>query len=113
MERRPTRIRTTLAVSVLALTLIAPWAFGQDPDPITELRRQAEQGDANAQYNLGIRYVTGIGVPQDRAEAIRWYRLAAEQGHVLAQSTLGLSYFIGNGVLKGPCGSRSLVPTGR
>ena len=36
MERRPTRTRTTLALSVLALTPIAPWALGQDPDAITE-----------------------------------------------------------------------------
>ena len=50
MERRPTRIRTNLAISVLALTLIAPWALGQDPDPITEIRLAAEQGDAEAQY---------------------------------------------------------------
>ena len=78
MERRATRTRTTLAVSMLALTLIAPWALGQD---LTETRRLAEQGDADAQYNLGYRYVTGIGVPQDRAEAVRWLRLAADQGH--------------------------------
>ena len=49
MERRPTSILTTLAVSVLALTLIAPWVLGQDPDLITEIRRQAEQGDVDAQ----------------------------------------------------------------
>ena len=52
MERRATRTRTTLAVSMLALTLIAPWALGQD---LTETRRLAEQGDADAQYNLGYR----------------------------------------------------------
>ena len=84
MERWPTRIRTTLALAALALTLIAPWALGQDPDTITEIRLQAEQGDADAQYNLGYRYVTGIGVPQDRAEAVRWLRLAADQGHTQA-----------------------------
>ena len=88
MERRPTSILTTLAVSVLALTLIAPWVLGQDPDPITEIRRQAEQGDADAQFNLGYRYATGIGVPRDRAEAARWFRLAADQGHVQAQNFL-------------------------
>ena len=44
MERRPTRTRTTLAGFLLKLTLIAPWTFGQDPDPITELRLAAEQG---------------------------------------------------------------------
>ena len=49
MERRPTSILTTLTVSVLVLTLIAPWALGQDPDQITEIRRLAEQGDADAQ----------------------------------------------------------------
>ena len=42
MERRPTRIRTTLAGSLLALTLIALWIFGQDPDRITEIRPLAE-----------------------------------------------------------------------
>ena len=86
MERRATRTRTTLAVSMLALTLIAPWALGQD---LTETRRLAEQEDADAQYNLGYRYVTGIGVPQDRAEAVRWLRLAADQGHTQAEDFLG------------------------
>ena len=89
MERRPTSVLTTLAVSVLALTLIAPWAVGQDPDPIAEIRRLAEQGDAEAQYSLGYRYATGIGVPQDRAEAARWLRLAADQGHTQAEDFLG------------------------
>ena len=73
---------------MLALTLIAPWALGQDPDPITEILRLTEQGDADAQYNLCYRYATGIGVPQDRAEAARWLRLAADQGHVQAQHFL-------------------------
>ena len=36
MERWPTRTRTTLAGSLLALTLIAPWAIAQDPDPVPE-----------------------------------------------------------------------------
>ena len=65
MERRPTSILTTLAVSVLALTLIAPWSLGQDPDPITEIRRQTEQGDGGAQHNLGFMYSTGRGVLKD------------------------------------------------
>ena len=73
MKRRPTSILTTLAVSVLALTLIAPWAVGQDPDAIMETRRLAEQGDADAQLNLGFMYATGEGVPQDATEAARWY----------------------------------------
>ena len=100
MERRPTSIRTTLALAALALTLIAPWALGQDPDTITEIRLQAEQGDASAQYNLGGRYAFGRGVPQDEAEAVRWYRLSADQGDASAQNNLGLMYDNGEGVLK-------------
>ena len=43
-------------------------------------RLAAEQGDADAQYNLGLMYDNGNGVPQDYKEAVKWYRLAAEQG---------------------------------
>ena len=60
MVRRPTSILTTLAISVMALTLIAPWVLGQDPDQITEIRRRAEQGDAEAQYVLGYRMPQGL-----------------------------------------------------
>ena len=46
----------------------------------------AEQGDATAQFNLGVMYANGgEGVPEDDAEAVRWYRLAAEQGYAAAQ----------------------------
>ena len=98
MERWSTRTRTTLAVSVLALTLIAPWALGQDPDWITETHRLAEQGDAEAQFNLGFMYANGEGIPQDDAEAVRWFRLAAEQGHAEGQHSLGAMYYRGRGV---------------
>ena len=92
MKRRPASIRTTLALSALALTLIAPWAIGQAPDLITATRLAAEQGDADAQNNLGVMYVLGEGVPQDDAEAARWYRLAGEQGDAEAQYNLGDMY---------------------
>ena len=39
----------------------------------------AEQGDADAQYNLGVMYNEGEGVPQDYKEATKWFRLAAEE----------------------------------
>ena len=78
MERRPTSILTKLALSMLALTLIAPLVLGQDPDPVTEIRLRAEQGDADAQFTLGVRYANGEGVLQDDEEAVRWYRLAAD-----------------------------------
>ena len=112
MERRPTRIRTTLAVSVLALTLGAPWAFGQDPDRIAEIRRRAGQGDPDAQLSLGVIYANGEGVLKDDGEAAQWYRLAADQGHATAQFTLGLMYTNGAWRYTGRCRSRAVVPPG-
>ena len=43
-------------------------------------------------------YARGEGVPEDDAEAVRWYRLAAEQGLAAAQLNLGGSYANGEGV---------------
>ena len=58
----------------------------------------SDQGDAAAQYNLGLMYEQGKGVPQDYAEAVKWFRLAADQGHVTAQNNLGMMYRMGLGV---------------
>jgi hypothetical protein len=44
-------------------------------------------------------YDNGEGVPENDAEAVRWFRLAAEQGNALAQSNLGVMYANGEGVL--------------
>ncbi len=58
----------------------------------------AVQGKAFAQYNLGIMYQNGKGVPQDYAEAIKWYHKVAEQGFAPAQHNLGFMYQNGQGV---------------
>ena len=58
----------------------------------------AEQGHTDAQFNLGVAYDYGEGVPLDDPEAVRWYRLAAEQGIASAQNNLGLMYGNGEGV---------------
>ena len=60
----------------------------------------AEQGDAGAQYRLGVMYAGGEGVPQDDSEALRWYRMAAEQGNAVAQWELCSMYSTGEGVPK-------------
>ena len=61
-------------------------------------RKAAEQGDADAQFNLGVMYRKGKGVTQDDAEAVKWYRKSAEQGDASAQYNLGLMYAEGTGV---------------
>ena len=65
---------------------------------LREWRPLAEQGVAIAQFNLGVMYDKGQGVPQYYAEAVRWYRLAAEQGDADAQFNLGVIYSNGRGV---------------
>lgn len=58
----------------------------------------ATGGNSEAQYNLGMMYRAGRGVPRDFKEARKWYLLAAEQGHPLAQFNLGWMYAGGKGV---------------
>lgn len=50
--------------------------------------QRAQQGDAAAEYNLGVLYRSGHGVPQDMAKASQWFRKAARQGLVDAYNTL-------------------------
>ena len=61
-------------------------------------RKAADQGEASAQYNLGVICFKGQGVTQDYAEAMKWFRIAADQGHARAQTGLGRMYEKGRGV---------------
>ena len=58
----------------------------------------AEQGNYSAQYNLGIMYDYGRGVPENDKTAVKWFTKAAEQGYVKAQFNLGFMYDDGRGV---------------
>ena len=69
-----------------------------DKEDAVEYRKAADQGDAEAQYDLGLCYELGSGVPKDEVEAVKWYRKAAEQGNAAAQSGLGGCYAYGIGV---------------
>jgi len=65
---------------------------------LEEDRRLAELGDASAQYNVGLSYFRGVGVGVDKAEGLKWYRLAAAQGHAAVQCNMGNAYFAGEGI---------------
>ena len=65
---------------------------------MSAIRSAAEQGDVKAQYNLGLIYNNGEGVPQDYTEARKWLLKAAQQGHAKAQNNLGYFYRTGTGV---------------
>ena len=104
-------IRTTIIALVLAFNAgstlaqdfqkgVAAYHAGDYVTALQEWRPLAEQGNADAQYNLALMYNNGWGVLQDYAEAAKWYRLAAEQGLAQAQYNLGVKYKNGEGVLQ-------------
>jgi len=89
--------------SLCLLCLCGFQAFAEDAPPaekIAENRKAAEQGEAQAQYSLGIFYQEGVGVTKDAEEVVKWFRKAAEQGNAKAQYVLGLCYANGEGVTK-------------
>lgn len=61
-------------------------------------RAAAERGDADAQFSLGLAYITGRGVEQNYSEAAAWWRRSAEQGNPDARYGLGNLYRRGEGV---------------
>ena len=77
---------------------VAAWTRGDYAQAVKFMSVAARQGDAAAQYNLGIAYANGVGAPRDYAQSIKWFRLAAEQGAPLAQFNLGVIYQRGLGV---------------
>ncbi len=67
-------------------------------ESIASLQKRAEDGDARAQTELGIRYREGDGVAKDEAQAVEWYRRAAKQGYARAYFLLGTAFYNGDGV---------------
>ena len=61
-------------------------------------KKAADQGNANAQNDLGFLYHHGHGVSQDYGKALEWYKKAADQGLAEAVNNLGVLYFYGHGV---------------
>ena len=57
-----------------------------DAEAVRLFRKDADQGDTDAQYNLGLIYTVGSGVPQDYVLAHVWLNLAASQGDKAATS---------------------------
>jgi TPR repeat protein len=90
-------ITTSLAVAALL------WGSAASADPASairaydaglysmaasEFRREADAGNAEAQYRLGTMYADGVWVSHDHGKAAEWFDKAARQGHQAAQETL-------------------------
>jgi len=61
----------TLNKLILAITLLCLCATAIAQPDFEETKTLAEQGLATAQYNLGVMYYFGLGVPQNDTEAAR------------------------------------------
>ena len=105
--KRPTRL-SVFAFSVFLLCYAyqpVPAQAGSktqasQKNDLAAMQQEAEQGDANAQFNLGMRYDLGLGVPQSYAQAAGWYRKAAALGNIKAQFALGVDFTFGIGVTR-------------
>jgi uncharacterized protein len=99
--------RRALLLMLLAAPLAAAADFetgvaaardGDYPAALREWQPLAEAGHRDAQFNLGLLYENGLGVPADGARAALWFRRAAEQDDRTAQAYLGEMYANGLGV---------------
>ena len=88
--------KTALTAIFLSFFCLVNLAWGEIN--LKEIEKLAESGDIEAQFNLGFMFDQGQGVPQNYAEAVKWYRKAADHGHVDAQYFLGTMYVQGQGV---------------
>ena len=105
-------LKRALAAAILVLSFAVPVVAGPLEDSRAAYERGdfataerlfrplAEHGNAIAQYNLGVMYYKGEGVPQSYPDAVFWYRHAAWQGDASAQLSLGLMYYNGQGTLQ-------------
>ena len=90
-------------LTAVALLCGAGMANGQESEEVRlfkAVKIEAEQGDAEAQFGLGLMYYEGKEVPKNYEEAAKWLQKAAEQGHAEAQYILGLMYREGESVPK-------------
>ncbi len=104
--------RTSVAVALVALTLLGYAIFqpgsldgardasarGDQATAMRLYQSLANEGNSEAQYQLGTYYLLGTYIPKDYSEAVKWFRKAADQGSTNAQELLALRYERGEGV---------------
>jgi TPR repeat protein len=86
-------------VMLTTLCLIAVSVFAEN-NRLEEIQSLAKQGNASAQFELGVMYYKGEVVSKDYVESFKWFQKAAEYGLPEAQFNLGLLFSKGQGVDK-------------
>lgn len=77
---------------------VTAYKAGDYKTALREFSKDAAAGNANAQFNLAILYLTGRGVKRDLSKAVEWHLKAAAQGLPAAEHGLGVIYYQGLGV---------------
>ena len=81
-------------VLLVAVMFLAACSGGQLD--FAAVQKAAEQGDAGAQFQLGLMYLGGHGVPKDDVKAVHWLEKSAAQVHANAQRHLDIAAQKGN-----------------
>ncbi|MFZ4527305.1 MAG: tetratricopeptide repeat protein [Undibacterium curvum] len=68
------------------------------PEAAAAFLEAAEEGNADAQFNLGLMYLNAEGVDEDYEQAFAWFSKSAEQNNPRAQTNLARMYAKGKGV---------------
>ena len=99
--------RVLICTSIMALSCLGgcedrradkAYLRGDYGKAVADVEFLAHGGEARAQYDLGLMYDKGVGVPQSDSKAMQWYERAAEQGESRAEYNLGLMHLNGQGV---------------
>jgi TPR repeat protein len=109
IQRRLLSVLTSTSLLLAAPTVWASldaamkaWAAGDYNAAAKILKPKADEGDAEAQFNLGLYYFQGLSGSRNYNEAARLFSAAAEQGHVMAANNLGAMYLEGRGIPASP-----------
>ena len=92
--------RTLLVIVIASCGISAQTPQRVPTKEVQQLMAKANGGDAEAQFNLALKYGTGAGVPKSYPEEAAWMRKAADQGMVRAQ------YEAGHAVCQRPRGDK-------
>ena len=90
-----------LNFSCFVLIFISSCVVSAQANPssdLSDLLQKARAGDSQAQFELGLAYEDGKGIPQNDETAATWYRKSADQGNARGQNALGTLYSAGRGV---------------
>ncbi len=89
----PSHSLSIVKFSCLCIALL-PTVYAQETvsREFAELLYEADDGDAVAQFEVGLAYESGTRVSADRDKALQYYLMAAQQGLSLAQNSLGSMY---------------------